>query len=78
MRLLIRYDAGGDIISVARVAHITEELDHPFGETGAGGGVLEVEDTGGLAELECHDIHDRYRVDVKKQQLKKKPARKSG
>jgi hypothetical protein len=76
MRLLIKHDARGKILSVARVSYIADSLAHPFGETEKGVGVIEVEETDELAELECHDIHENYRVDVKQQQLAKQQPKK--
>ena len=72
MRLLIKHDAKGNIVSVTRAAYMADSVAHPFGEVGEGEGVIEVEETGELAALECHDIHEGYSVDVKRQQLKRR------
>jgi len=75
MRLYIKHDAKGNILSVAKANQSDDSHGHPFADVDENGGVLDVEEAGELTELECHDIHEQYKVDVKKKELKKKPSR---
>jgi hypothetical protein len=76
MRLFVHYDrAKGGILSVVMAEVISQSLAHPFGVVKETENVLEVDPTGELAGLDCHEICERFTVDTKKMALKKKVGR---
>jgi hypothetical protein len=79
MRLFMLYDKKtGQIISASKTNFLDESLEHPYGLVIEDQGVLEVAPDDKLEALDCHEISEQYVVDVKKQKLKSKPARRSG
>ena len=64
MRIFIKHDRAGEILSVCRTGFVPPNLASPFGEVGPGEGVLEVTGIQGLAELRLEDLHDSYKVSV--------------
>ncbi len=78
MQLFVHYDKQGQIISVSKTDVLADSLAHPYGEVTEDGGVLEVEPTDELVALDCHEIGAQYVVDVARQRLKKRPARRTG
>ncbi|WP_298439058.1 hypothetical protein [Geobacter sp.] len=71
MRLFVKYDKQGKITSTAKVATLTEGVDHPYIDIGKGESVIEVPATKALETLTCEEIHGKYRVDVNKKKLVK-------
>ncbi len=76
MRLFIHYDGKGSIVSATKSNLLDESLAHPYGLIGEDEGVLEVETDAELEALDCHEICERYKVDLKKKSLRKRPARR--
>lgn len=50
-------------------------LKHPYASLAEGESVLEVEPTSDLRKFDCHEISERYVVDMNKKNLKKKSSR---
>ncbi|MGB8508493.1 MAG: hypothetical protein WCD76_08805 [Pyrinomonadaceae bacterium] len=75
MRLFVRHNSKGEILSVVKANVFDASLAHPFAEPGEGEGVLEVEPDAGLEALDCHEIGEKYAVDLKKRELKKRSSR---
>jgi hypothetical protein len=76
MRIFIRYDKQGAVLAVAKSSTLHDGLDHPFADADAGAGesVIEVQETPALQALTPHEVHEQYRVDLKKKQLRKRSA----
>ncbi|MBL7189113.1 MAG: hypothetical protein ISS70_22530 [Phycisphaerae bacterium] len=77
MRIFIHYNKDGRILSVARVDHLAENLEHPFMLTDDDESVLQLKPDDPAEKLASHQIHEGYKVDVKKKRLKKKSKRRS-
>jgi hypothetical protein len=71
MRTFVKYNRDGVVLSVAKVRIMPAQLEHPFADLADGDGVLEV--SGPLADVDTAELHNGYQIDVKKQQLVKKP-----
>jgi len=72
MRIFVRFDEKGKIISVMKANIIAAELEHPYGELKDGETVLEVEPTPDIEALDCHEIAENYVVEARSKQLKPK------
>lgn len=72
MRLFVRFDKTGKMISTMKVNVMDESLEHPFGFLEEAESVLEVKAPARFKSLQCHEICEQYLVDVKKKKLKKK------
>jgi len=70
MRLFIKYDTNGEILSVAKVDVMPEEMSHPFDDD-PDANVMEVPVNAEFEQLECATIHDNYVVDIITKKLKK-------
>lgn len=70
MRLFIKYDSNGEILSVAKIEVMPEEMPYPFVDDPEAN-VTEVPIDSKLEELDCSTIHDGYVVNVKTKKLKK-------
>lgn len=70
MRLFIKYDASGEILSVAKIEVMPEEMPHPFVDDPEAN-VTEVPIDSKLEKLECSAIHNGYVVNVETKKLKK-------
>lgn len=70
MRLFIKYDSNGEILSVAKIEFMPEEMPHPFIDDPEAN-VMEVPIDSKLEKLECSAIHDGYMVNVETKKLKK-------
>jgi hypothetical protein len=62
----------GEVLSASKTEIMDESLAHPFGGMEEGESVLEVEPTGELSALDCHEIGEQYVVDTKKLVLTKR------
>lgn len=85
MRVFVRCDQNGNIISVMKVAEMDEAMEHPYGFVEEGELVLEVAAPRGTADIDPHEISALYKVDLKEKKLRKlkqppvkKPAKKGG
>lgn len=74
MRLFIQHDSKGNVISVSKVEIMDASLAHPYGGLAKEESALEVEPTSELQALDCHEISERYFVDMKKMKLKKRSS----
>lgn len=74
MRIYVRYEQDGRIVSVLKAAVVHESVSEPFGDLEEGQGVIELEPTPELEQLECHDVHEQFEVDVAAKQLRRKRA----
>ena len=72
MRLFIRYNSQGIITSAMKVNVMAEGLEHPYGQLGEDERVMEVEPTPELEALDCHEIDNRYVVDIQNKRLQQK------
>ncbi len=71
MRIFIKYDQSGQILSVWKLDQLPEGEDQPFSNLADGESVVEVPDEGAIQKLELMQIHEGYRVDPKKKKLVK-------
>lgn len=71
MRLFVKYGSTGEILSVAKVEFMPEEMPHPFDDN-QDATVMEFPMDPDLEELDCAEIHDGYMVNVKTRKLRKK------
>lgn len=72
MRMFVKYDASGNILSFCKANIFPEIFETPFGKLNEREFAFEVEQTPELNKLECDEIHEKYIVDVKKKKLKKR------
>ena len=72
MRLFIRHNRAGEIVSATKANVLAEDLEHPYGDLAEDDSVLEVDPTAELEVLDSHEIGERYVVDVAGKQLKPK------
>ena len=70
MRLFVRHDGTGRIISAIKAHVLPEGLVHPYGALAEGEHVLEVESTAELQALDCLEIVERHAVDVAEKRLR--------
>ncbi|HKQ67926.1 MAG TPA: hypothetical protein VJT73_01240 [Polyangiaceae bacterium] len=70
MRILIRHDAKGHIVSALKASVLDPGVTEPFGPLEEGEGFIEVDPTPELEALECHDFPERFVVDPQKRKLK--------
>jgi len=78
MRLFVRFDEKGKIISTMKANAMAAELEHPYGELEDGEAVLEVEPTPEIEALDCHEISENYVVDARSERLKPKGETQAG
>ena len=72
MRLFIKSDDTGKIISTAKVDAMPDDIDQPYADLAEGEVVIEVPLTRKLKGLLCHEISEQYTMDIKQKKLKKK------
>jgi hypothetical protein len=63
MRVFVRCHTNGTILSVAKVHTMADELPHPFGDVSDAERVIEIDATDKVAQLDPHEIVERYTVD---------------
>ncbi len=69
-RIVIVYDQSGQIVNVAKVYHLPEDIPHPFGNLRELDRVLYIDEPQGeLREMDLLDIQSRFSVDVATQKL---------
>jgi hypothetical protein len=76
MRLFIRYNQTGAIVSAMKVMTMPESMGHPYGELEEGETVLEIEPTVELEALDCSEICDRFVMDTSNNRLVPKEERR--
>jgi hypothetical protein len=72
MRLFVRFDGRGKIISVGKVEFMHPGMDHPHGAVNEGEDVIEVDPSPEHMALDAHELAEQYSVDVKKRKLHKR------
>ncbi|MGK7896342.1 MAG: hypothetical protein AB4372_22685 [Xenococcus sp. (in: cyanobacteria)] len=70
MKIFIKYNSAGEILSVSKVKFMPEGIESPFQILDANNEfVLEVPITEELIQIEAVTLHDNYRVDVTTKKL---------
>ena len=69
MKIFIKYNSEGKIISVSKVKFLPEGIEHPYSVLEENEYVIEVPLTGELMQLEAVKLHDNYKVDIETKQL---------
>jgi hypothetical protein len=70
MRIVIAYDQDGNIVNVARVRSLPEDIPHPFADLTEAHRILSIEEPEGeLREADLSEIPRRFRVDIATEQL---------
>jgi len=77
MRVFVRLDKDGNIISAMKVETMGAGLEHAYGWLGEGESVIEIDSPKALEKIDCHEIRELYKVDVAKKKLKKVVAKKT-
>ncbi|MGH7600535.1 MAG: hypothetical protein ACREOI_29620 [bacterium] len=72
MRTFVTFDKKGNILSTCRLAFVPEEIEKPYLKLTEGESVMEIEPAGEFAELSCAEIHEHYKIDLKKKTLIRK------
>ena len=72
MRIFVKYNQAGEILSVSKVDMMPAGLDHPYGLLNEHEAVLEGPNSQEFQESSAIEIHETYRVDVENVQLVKK------
>lgn len=76
MRIVIVYDQNGQIVNVAKVYQLPENMLHPFADLLPEHRVLSIEETEGeLREMRLLDIQHQFNVDVKTKKLVRQQQR---
>lgn len=71
MRTFIHYGPNGEIIAVARVEKMPEELPNPFNPTDETHGVVELDKSDPLAAKPGRELRAEFAVDMKSKRLRK-------
>lgn len=69
MRIFVKYNPEGEILSVSKIEVMPEGLEHPYADLGLDEQVLEISVTEELQQLEPTQFYEKYQVDVQKKQL---------
>ena len=69
MRIFVKYNQAGEILSVSKMDMMPVGLAHPYGLLDENEAVLEAPNSQRLLESSAMDIHETYRVDVEKATL---------
>ncbi len=72
MRTFVRYNSGGDVVSVTRVEVMPKNLEQPYMDLGPGESVVELSEGSPHAKLDLLELHNEYKVDVKTKQMFKR------
>lgn len=69
MRMFVKYDESGNILSLCNVEVFPEILETPFGNLNEGEFATEIEITSQLKKLEYDEIHEDYKIDIQTKKL---------
>jgi hypothetical protein len=70
MRIVIAYDQRGQIVTVAKVYHLPEDMAHPFADLRSEYRVLSIEEPEEkLRDMSLLDIQHQFSVDVANEKL---------
>lgn len=72
MRIFVKYNHDGEILSVSKVTVMPEDLDQPYSRLGENESVLEVPAEGDYLQLDALQLHEGYEVDIGQNKLVKK------
>ena len=72
MRIFVKYNQAGEILSVSKMDRMPAGLDHPYGLLDENEAVLEAPNSQKLLESSAMEIHETYRVDVANETLVEK------
>lgn len=69
MRIFVKYNSDGEILSVLKVDCMPEGLEQPYGALQGDEDVIEIPESEDLKKLEAIQFHERYKVDIEKKEL---------
>lgn len=72
MRIFVKYNRDGEILSVSKIAVMPESLNQPYTLLGEGEAVLEVPAEEDYLRLDALKLHEGYEVDIGQEKLVKK------
>ncbi|NEQ80714.1 MAG: hypothetical protein F6K26_10810 [Moorea sp. SIO2I5] len=72
MKIFIKYNSEGKIISISKIRFMPSGMEHPYGILEEDEFVIEMPLTEELMQIEAVELHDNYRVDVETKQLVQK------
>jgi hypothetical protein len=72
MRVFVKYNRDGEVLSVSKVEMMPQHLEQPFGTLEDGVQFIEVDAKPPATQLSALELHEGYKVDVKKKKLVKK------
>lgn len=75
MRVFVRYNSAGEIVSVSKVNVMPPDLEHPFGMLQGGESVVELPAGDEDARLDPLELHNGHQVDPRTKKLLKKQKR---
>lgn len=76
MRMFAKFDKSGKILGTFRWKGVLEGFEHPYSNLAEGEFAIEVEPADAFAPLSCLEIHEKYKVDVRKKKLVPRSAGK--
>lgn len=72
MKIFVKYNSDGEILSVLKVDCMPEGLEQPYGALEGDEDVIEIPENEELVRLEAVQFHERYKIDIEKKELVKK------
>lgn len=69
MRMFVKYDESGNILSICNVEVFPEILETPFGNLNEGEFATEIDITSKLEKLEYDEIIEDYKIDIQAKKL---------
>jgi|tagenome__1003787_1003787.scaffolds.fasta_scaffold20960132_2 hypothetical protein len=70
MRLFIRHRQDGEIVSVAKVDHMPDGVEHPYAGLAEDEAVVEVDPDADVEQLAAHEIGERFTLDIEARSLR--------
>lgn len=74
MKIFVKYNGSGEILSVSKIDEMQERVDQPYALLAEDEFVVEVPASEELLQLDALQIHLGYKVSVKTKELLKKPS----
>ncbi|NER28622.1 MAG: hypothetical protein F6J89_13565 [Symploca sp. SIO1C4] len=72
MKIFIKFNSEGKILSISKLRFMPEGMEHPYGILEENEDVIEVPLTEELMQIETVELHDTYQIDIETKQLVKK------
>jgi hypothetical protein len=72
MRIFVKHNRNGEVLSISRIDAMPDHLDHPYATLEEGESVIEVPEKTVSSEKDLVRFHETYKVDIKKGKLVKK------